>query len=69
MRERLELRNGDHASDDLAIEVHYVLSTEKLYPSERLRPSDILYEDWSNPRQTTTTFGNSTSFTPNQSTS
>ena len=36
----MELRNGDHASDDLAIEVYYVLGTEKLYPSESLGPSE-----------------------------
>ena len=45
MRERLELQNGDHASDDLAIEVHYVLSTEKLYPSESLGPSENPHGD------------------------
>ena len=44
MRVLLKPQNGDHASDDLTIEVHYVLSTENNYLSESLGPSEILYK-------------------------
>ena len=53
----LNFRMAITLSDDLSMEVHYVVRTKKLYLPKSLGPSEILDKNWSNPRRTSTTSG------------